>query len=89
MVTLAQLMDELSQEVYQSDDLKSLAERSNKCLDIDRRLIQWKSNLPVSLDFDKTSLVEPEWVAKQKVVLRKRKFSILVLRCRAHQSVLS
>jgi hypothetical protein len=73
MVALAQLMDQLSQEIYQSDDPKSLADRSNKCLDIDRRLIQWKSNLPASLDFDKTSLVEPEWVAKQKVVLRNRK----------------
>jgi hypothetical protein len=74
MVALAHLMDQLSQEIYQSDDPKSLAERSSKCLDIDRRLIQWKSNLPVSLDFDKTSLIEPEWVAKQKVVLRNREF---------------
>lgn len=72
MIALAQLMDQLSQEIYQSDDPKSLVERSSKCLDIDRRLIQWKSNLPLSLDFDKTSLVEPEWVAKQKVVLRNR-----------------
>jgi hypothetical protein len=73
MVALAQLMDQLSQEIYQSDDPKSLAERSSKCLDIDRRLILWKSNLPNCLDFDKTSLTEPEWVAKQKVVLRNRK----------------
>lgn len=74
MVALAHLMDQLSQEIYQSDDPKSLAERSSKCLDIDRQLIQWKGNLPVSLDFDRTSLTEPEWVAKQKVVLRNRKF---------------
>jgi hypothetical protein len=74
MVALANLMDQLSQEIYQPDDPKSLAERSRKCIDIDRRLILWKRNLPISLDFDKTSLIEPEWVAKQKVVLRNRKF---------------
>lgn len=85
MIALAQLMDQfMSQEIYQSDDPKSWVERSSKCLDIDRRLIQWKSNLPLALDFDKTSLVEPEWVAKQKVVLRNRRSSLMVESRRMH-----
>jgi hypothetical protein len=73
MVPMAQIMEQLSQEIYQSDKTKSLEERSKKCLEIDRSLLEWKSRLPPSLDFDKTSLTEPEWVSKQKVVLRNRK----------------
>jgi hypothetical protein len=77
MVPMAQIMERLSQEIYQSDDTKSLEERSKKCLEIDRNLHAWKSQLPSSLDFDRTSLTEPEWVSKQKVVLRNRKFTLL------------
>jgi hypothetical protein len=73
MVPMAQIMEQLSKEIYQSDNTKSLEERSKKCLEIDQRLLKWKSQLPSSLDFEKTSLTEPEWVSKQKVVLRNRK----------------
>ena len=73
MVVLAQLMEDLSQETTHPDFNKQLPAKSKKCLEIDRRLIDWKNQLPPALDFEKTSLVEPEWVSKQKVVLRNRK----------------
>lgn len=73
MVALSEIMAQLSQKIYPSDDSKSLKEKSQNCLDLDRRLIGWKSQLPTALDFDQTSLVEPEWISKQKVVLRNRR----------------
>jgi hypothetical protein len=76
MVALSEIMAQLSQEIYQPDDSKGLKEKSQNCLDLDKRLIGWKSQLPVALDFDRTSLVEPGWVSKQKVVLRNRRLII-------------
>jgi hypothetical protein len=75
MVPMARIMEQLSKEIYQSDNTKSLEERSKKCLGIDQSLLKWKSQLPPSLDFEKTSLTEPEWVSKQKVVLRNREYN--------------
>jgi hypothetical protein len=77
MVPMAQIMERLSQEIYQSGDTKNLEQRSKKCLAIDRSLLEWKSKLPSSLDFDRTSLTEPEWVSKQKVVLRNRQSALV------------
>lgn len=72
MVGLAQLLRELSHEVYQSDSTLTLAERSVRSLSLDKRLMDWKDQLPPTLSLEKMSLVEPEWVSKQKIVLRLR-----------------
>lgn len=73
MVSLAQIISDLSQETTDPDFNLRLPEKSKRCLEIDMRLVDWKENLPPVLDFDSTSLVEPEWMSKQKVVLRNRK----------------
>jgi hypothetical protein len=73
MIGLAQIVDELSQETTDPDFNLHLPEKSRRCLEIDRKLVDWKNQLPADLDWDSASLVESEWVSKQKVVLRNRK----------------
>jgi hypothetical protein len=73
MIGLAQIVDELSQETTDPDFNMHLPEKSRRCLEIDRKLVDWKNQLPADLDWDSASLVESEWVSKQKVVLRNRK----------------
>ncbi|EON61503.1 hypothetical protein W97_00718 [Coniosporium apollinis CBS 100218] len=79
MVALAQLLRELSHEVYQSNSTLTLTERSARSLSLDKRLMVWKDQLPPTLNLEKTSLVEPEWVSKQKIVLRLRFFNARIL----------
>ena len=73
MVGLAQLLKGLSHELYHPSRNVTLAERSAKSLNLDQRLMEWKAKLPPNLDMEKTSLVEPEWVTKQKIVLELRR----------------
>ncbi|KAF2427355.1 hypothetical protein EJ08DRAFT_354842 [Tothia fuscella] len=79
MVALARIMAQLSDEIYKFNDQRSLREKSHECLDLDKQLVIWKSQLPLSLDFDQSSLVEPEWVSKQKIVLRNRFLNAKIL----------
>ncbi|KIW02725.1 uncharacterized protein PV09_06159 [Verruconis gallopava] len=72
MISLAQIVEELSQETTDPEFNLHLPEKSVRCLEIDRKLVNWKNQLPPNLDWDSASLVEPEWVSKQKVVLRNR-----------------
>jgi hypothetical protein len=74
MVHLANIVAELSVETTDPEFSSRLGEKSTNCLSIDAKLLEWKRSLPSSLDWETSSLVEPEWVSKQKVVLRNRTF---------------
>lgn len=69
MVALAQIMSEASHKLYHSTRL-SMSEKSRLAMDLERRLQQWKKDLPVFLDVDRRMLKDPEWAFKQKLVLR-------------------
>jgi hypothetical protein len=73
MIDLACIVAELSVETTDPDFGNKMNVKSANCLAIDRKLLDWKKSLPSTLDWEASSLVEPEWVSKQKVVLRNRK----------------
>ncbi|OCL04280.1 hypothetical protein AOQ84DRAFT_271052, partial [Glonium stellatum] len=79
MVPLAQLLKQLWSEVYQSNINTNLSEKSLKSLCLDRQLIQWRAQLPSILDLEKTSLTEPEYITKQKIVLKLRFLNARIL----------
>lgn len=43
--------------------------------ELDDALQQWKRDLPPILNLDTSSLRDPEWLTKQKIVLNLREFS--------------
>lgn len=49
-----------------------MAEMSEIAMTLDRRLQEWKANLPDFLNLDAAALNDPEWAFKQKFVLRLR-----------------
>ena len=71
MVSLAQIMSEASHQLYHSTQ-RSMSEKSRLAMDLDARLLQWKANIPSFLNPDATTLNDPEWAFKQKLVLRLR-----------------
>jgi hypothetical protein len=77
MVEFALLLKRLSTEIYQPSSDSSWSKRSSKSLELDQRLVEWKCRLPQNLNVDKSSMSEPEWVAKQKIVLKLRKYSVV------------
>lgn len=72
-------MSEASHHLYHSKK-RSMHERSRIAMNLDQRLLEWKSNLPDFLDIDAASLNDPEWAFKQKLVLRLRKLARLIVR---------
>ena len=78
MIDLAHIVVELAAVTEDPDFGQKLGEKSAMCLEIDAKLCSFKKALPPNLDWESSSLVEPEWVSKQKVVLRNRKFISLV-----------
>lgn len=79
MVALARLLQELYHETSRIERPALTTHNSMKSLDLDRRLLEWKSRLPPLLDLGSSSLVEPEWVTKQKIVLTLRFFNARIL----------
>ncbi|KAL3482533.1 fungal-specific transcription factor domain-containing protein [Aspergillus californicus] len=71
MVSFVQMMFEASHLLYHSSK-RSLDEMSQIAMGLDNRLLCWKSSLPSYLDIDASSLNDPEWAFKQKLVLRLR-----------------
>lgn len=69
MVALAQIMSEASHKLYHSTRL-SMSEKSRLAMQLERRLQQWKKDLPGFLDVDRRRLNDSEWAFKQKLVLR-------------------
>lgn len=72
MVELAELLNELSNDIYRDSGHSSMSDRSARALALDKRLEQWKDHLPPQLNFNQVSLKEPEAVTKQKIVLKLR-----------------
>lgn len=72
MVTLAQIMSETSHLLYHNPNC-SIHEMSQIAMAIDKKLLDWKANLPKFLNLDAASLNDPEWASKQKLVLKLRK----------------
>lgn len=79
MVALAHLLQELYQESFRMERPALTTHDSVKSLDLDRRLLDWKASLPRQLDLDSGSLVEPEWLTKQKIVLTLRFYNARIL----------
>ena len=72
MVRLAVLLRRISKEIYHNHKGYTMMQRSSIALNIDNLLEEWKNQLPEWLRFDRVSLREAEWAAKQKVVLQLR-----------------
>lgn len=72
MVRLAVLLRRISKEMYHNPKSYTMSHRSSIALSIDGLLEQWKISLPDWLRFDRVNLREPEWAAKQKLVLQLR-----------------
>jgi len=79
MVALAHLLQELNQETSRIERQALTTHNSMKSLDLDQRLLDWKSDLPRMLDLESISLVEPEWLTKQKIVLTLRFYNARIL----------
>lgn len=69
MVSLAQIMSEASHQLYHSTH-RSMRDKSRLAMDLDARLLDWKSNIPFFLNTESPTLNDPEWAFKQKLVLR-------------------
>ncbi|KAJ5626954.1 transcriptional regulator family: Fungal Specific TF [Penicillium herquei] len=78
MVSLAQIMSEASHQLYHSAQL-SLREKSHLAMVLEKRLQDWKSNIPTFLNLDANTLNDPEWAFKQKLVLRLRYYNTRIL----------
>ncbi|KAJ5720363.1 transcriptional regulator family: Fungal Specific TF [Penicillium malachiteum] len=78
MVSLAQIMSEASHQLYHSTQL-SLREKSHLAMGLEKRLQDWKSNIPTFLNLDANTLSDPEWAFKQKLVLRLRYYNTRIL----------
>lgn len=72
MVSFAEILRLAADELYHSRLNKSLSEMSESALRLDQALVEWRRKLPPSLNLEKSSLREPEWISKQKVVLKLR-----------------
>lgn len=75
MVYLAEILKQASKDVYDSHATAHLAGKSARALDLDRRLVEWRTQLPGHLDFQSASLTDPEWAIKQKTVLELREYA--------------
>ncbi|RJE18053.1 hypothetical protein PHISCL_09613 [Aspergillus sclerotialis] len=71
MVLLSGIMFEASHLLYHSTN-RSITEMSQIAMTMDRKILEWKANLPDFLDLDAASLNDPEWAFKQKFVLKQR-----------------
>ena len=77
MVPLAPIMSEASHQLYHSSK-PSMDEKSRIAIDLDRRLLEWKTTIPPFLDIDIVALNDPEWAFKQKLVLKLRESDLLI-----------
>jgi hypothetical protein len=72
MVHFAAILRRISKELYHDSKGLTLLQRSGVARELESLLEDWKSHLPDHLSFDRVSLHEEEWAAKQKLVLRLR-----------------
>ncbi|PWY92713.1 hypothetical protein BO70DRAFT_328052 [Aspergillus heteromorphus CBS 117.55] len=78
MVALAQIMSEASHLLYHSPK-RSMGEMSQIAMNLDNKLLAWKTTLPHFLHIDAASLNDTEWAFKQKLVLRLRFYNTRIL----------
>lgn len=75
MVSFSKILQVASEELYHPSPEKSLLQMSGTANELDDALQQWKRDLPPILNLDTSSLRDPEWLTKQKIVLNLREFS--------------
>ncbi|KAM5361901.1 hypothetical protein ACJZ2D_012846 [Fusarium nematophilum] len=79
MVDLAGILAEVAANGSPPCQDESLVAKSNKSMNLERSLKEWKEGLPNDLDFSTSSLRENELITKQKVVLRLRYLNMKIL----------
>ncbi|KAF4986401.1 hypothetical protein FDECE_15974 [Fusarium decemcellulare] len=72
MVDIARILAEVAANANMLQDEVSKAAQSNQSMELETRLLDWKSRLPQTLNFEEVSLSDNELVTKQKVVLKLR-----------------
>lgn len=70
MVRFAIILRRTSKEIYHDSKGLSLLEKSVRALELDAELLAWRKSLPAWLDLESSSLREPMWASKQKLVLQ-------------------
>lgn len=79
MVSFADILRVASDKLYHPLRVESLTQISETAFELDDALQRWKGNLPPILNLDRSTLRDPEWLSKQKVVLKLRKFNPVAL----------
>jgi hypothetical protein len=79
MVDFAVILRRISKDIYHCCKDVSASQKSTAALSIDPLLDQWKLNLPPWHNFDVIDFREPEWAAKQKLVLQLRYLNARVI----------
>ncbi|KAF2399286.1 hypothetical protein EJ06DRAFT_557746 [Trichodelitschia bisporula] len=79
MTSLAELLTQVSKEIYWPLSTNDISLTSRKSLQLDAKLLRWRERLPPHLALDRTSITEPEWLTKQKIVLKLRFFNARIL----------
>lgn len=70
MVHLAAILRRISKRIYHDSKGLDECQKSLIAIELDELLDKWKSQLPEWLSLDTTSIREPEWATKQKLVLQ-------------------
>jgi hypothetical protein len=79
MVHFAAILRRISKGLYYDSKGLTLLQKSIVAKGLDTQLHDWKSRLPSYLDFNTVSFREPEWAAKQKLVLQLRYLNARIL----------
>ncbi|KAH6954597.1 fungal-specific transcription factor domain-containing protein [Fusarium avenaceum] len=79
MVHFAAILRRISKGLYYDSKGLTLLQKSIVAKGLDAQLHDWKSRLPSYLDFNTVSFREPEWAAKQKLVLQLRYLNARIL----------
>ncbi|KAH0284632.1 hypothetical protein KCU62_g8157, partial [Aureobasidium sp. EXF-3399] len=79
MVDFAVILRRISKDIYHCHKEVSASQKSTAAFFIDTLLDQWKLGLPAWHNFDVVDFREPEWAAKQKLVLQLRYLNARVI----------
>jgi hypothetical protein len=79
MVDFAVILRRISKDIYHCHKEVDASQKSTAALSIDALLDQWKRRLPPWHNFDVIDFREPEWAAKQKLVLQLRYLNARVI----------
>ncbi|KAM0350737.1 hypothetical protein ACHAPU_003233 [Fusarium lateritium] len=79
MVHFAAILRRISKGLYYDSKGLTLLQKSTVAKGLDAQLEDWKARLPSHVAFDLVSFREPEWAAKQKLVLQLRYLNARIL----------